>query len=152
MVFFRLRSAGNRLYTEPGGPVATSLSGSWLLPCRAPIGWKLPCPEPERPLLATPAGPTPTAQGAGPDAGPGAGPDAGPGAGRKGGAGPRGSEDVRVAYGAVGSPGPLPARPGRGRANPGDWAGECEDWLAGLEVLGVGGTMGQFLVRHEGVP
>ena len=90
--------------------------------------------------------------GGGPDAGPVAGPDAGPRAGRKGGAGPRGSEDVRVAYGAVGSPGPLPARPGRGRANPGDWAGECEDWLAGLEVLGVGGTMGQFLVRHEGVP
>ena len=134
MLFFRLRSAGNRLYTEPGGPVATSLSGSWLLPCRAPIGWKLPCPEPERPLLATPAGPTLTAQGAGPDAG--------PGAGRKGGAGPRCSEDVRVAYGAVGSPGPLPARPGRGRANPGDWAGECEDWLAGLEVLGVGGDNG----------
>ena len=44
-----------------------------------------------------------------------------------------------MAYGAGGSPRPRPARPSRGRANPGDRTGERGAWPAGPEVLGVWG-------------
>lgn len=56
-----------------------------------------------------------------------------------------------AAYRAGGSPRPHPSRPGPYEANPGRPVGE-RGGLAGRAGPRGGGTMGQFLVRHEGVP